>query len=165
MKHVSDTRRHRETMTQWQESSSKRNKTSRKLTLHPSPVLKPSLWPRYPEWGILSLVGKKRHNPTPQELNFKYMTYFYIPTKIRARRQANGTSIKRVSLLCHFIFPSVSGLLFTRSCEPNRHETSPNSWNTLVTPVGTVRKWINGGQVPRNGIKHPENSRWIPVPY
>ena len=109
MKHVSDTRRLRETMTQRWTSSSKRNKTSRKLTLHPSPVLKPSLWPRYPEWGILSLVGKKRHNPTPQELNFKYMTYFYIPTIIKACRQAYGTSIKRVSLLCHFIFPLYRG--------------------------------------------------------
>src|SRR5664279_4516729 len=107
------TRRHHYAMTPWRASCSRWNKTSRKPTLQPSPVLKPKLWPRGPESGVLILIGKGRQNPTTQELNFEYMTYFYVPTKIRAPWETYGTSIKCVLLVCRFIFPSVSGCPFT----------------------------------------------------
>src|SRR5674476_221971 len=51
---------------------------------------------------------------TPGTKFRKYMTYFYVPTKIRAPWETYGTSIKCVSLVCRFIFPSISGCPFTR---------------------------------------------------
>src|SRR5664279_5265222 len=71
-------------------------------------------------WSSGSRIGRSRPywkgetEPHTQELNFEYMTYFYVLTKIRAPWETYGTSIKCVSLVCRFIFPSVSGCPFTR---------------------------------------------------
>src|SRR5664279_6362962 len=48
---------------------------------------------------------------------------------------------------------------------PFRDETSCNSSNTLVTPVGTITRGPHGGQVARGGINRPGNRHCSPVPY